>query len=118
MIMENNKRKPTRFYSSNMEKKVAKTLGGKTVPNSGAAKFVGGDITVNNLFLIECKTCIDEKKSFAIKREWLTKNKEEAFETGKDYSALCFNYGDNSENYYVIDERLFKMLVGYLQKEM
>jgi len=99
-----------------MEKKVAKTLGGKTVPNSGAAKFVGGDVAVSNIFLIECKTCIEEKKSFAIKHEWLKKNREEAFETGKEYSALCFNYGEGSENYYVIDERLFKILVEHLSE--
>ena len=48
-----------------------------------------------------------EKKSFAVKREWLHKNKEEAFAMGKYYNALVFDYGDNKERYYVVDERTF-----------
>lgn len=31
--------KPTRFYSNKQEKKVAKTVGGKQVVNSGATSF-------------------------------------------------------------------------------
>lgn len=101
--------RPTRFYSSRQEKKVAKAVGGKQVSNSGATAFNKGDVTSDN-FLIECKTCVEDKKSFSIKKDWLEKNKEEAFEMGKAYSALAFNFGPSSENYYVIDERLFKRL--------
>ena len=101
---------PTRFYSSKQEKQVAKAVGGKKVANSGATAFEKGDVTTDN-FLIECKTCTTEKKSFSIKKEWLEKNKEEAFEMGKSYSALAFNFGPDTENYYVIDERLFKKLL-------
>ena len=36
--------KPTRFYSNKQEKKVAKTLGGKKVANSGATAFHKGDV--------------------------------------------------------------------------
>ena len=106
--MTNNK-KSTRYYSGRQERKVAKALNGKLVANSGASDFVAGDVTSDN-FLIECKTCVEDKKSFSIKQDWLEKNKEEAFEMGKDYSALAFNFGPSSENYYVIDERLFKIL--------
>lgn len=108
--------RPTRFYSSRQEKKVAKAVGGKQVSNSGATAFNKGDVTSDN-FLIECKTCVEDKKSFSIKKEWLEKNKEEAFEMGKDYSALAFNFGPSSENYYVIDERLFKRLKEVLESE-
>ena len=108
--------RPTRFYSSRQEKKVAKAVGGKQVSNSGATAFNKGDVTSDN-FLIECKTCVEDKKSFSIKKDWLEKNKEEAFEMGKDYSALAFNFGPGSENYYVIDERLFKMLKEVLESE-
>ena len=107
--MTNNK-KSTRYYSGRQERKVAKSLNGRTVANSGASDFVAGDVTTDN-FLIECKTCTTEKKSFSIKKEWLEKNKEEAFEMGKSYSALAFNFGPDTENYYVIDERLFKKLL-------
>lgn len=113
--MTNNK-KSTRYYSGRQERKVAKVLNGRLVANSGACDFVAGDVTTD-LMLIECKTCIEEKKSFSIKKEWLKKNKEEAFEMGKSYSALAFNFGPDSENYYVIDEKLFKELIEYLEKE-
>lgn len=106
--MTNNK-KSTRYYSGRQERKVAKALNGKLVANSGACKFVAGDVTTEDI-LIECKTCCDDKKSFSIKKEWLEKNKEEAFAMGKSYSVLVFNFGPNSENYYVIDEKLFKRL--------
>ena len=101
--------RPTRFYSNNQEKQVAKAVGGKKTVNSGATAFQKGDVT-NSLFLIECKTCIEQKKSFSIKKEWLEKNKEEMFEMGKSYNALAFNFGPDTENYYIIDERLFKLL--------
>ena len=108
----------TRYYSDKQEKAVAKSLGGKQTANSGATKFNAGDVILSDSnFLIECKTCIEEKKSFAIKHDWLTKNKEEAFAMGKSYSALCFNYGDNRENYYIIDEMLFKQLLEYITNE-
>ena len=100
-------KRPTRFYSNQQEKKVAKAVGGKQVSNSGATAFNKGDVTTDNI-LIECKTCCDDRKSFSIKKEWLEKNKEEAFAMGKDYSVLAFNFGPNSENYYVIDEKTFK----------
>ena len=106
MIIRN---KPTRFYSNKQEKKVAKAIGGKQVSNSGATAFNKGDVTTD-LFLLECKTCVENKKSFSIKKEWLEKNKEEQFAMGKDYSALVFNFGPDSDNYYVIDEKLFKTL--------
>jgi hypothetical protein len=107
-------RRSNRFYSSRQEKKVAKAIGGKQVSNSGATAFNKGDVTTD-LFLLECKTCVDNKKSFSIKKEWLDKNKEEQFEMGKDYSALVFNFGPDSDNYYIIDEKLFKTLNKLLE---
>ena len=109
-------RRSNRFYSNRQEKKVAKAVGGKQTPNSGATSFMKSDI-LTDLFAIECKTVTTEKKSFSIKKEWLKKNKEEAFEMGKSYSVLAFNFGPDSENYYVIDEKLFKELIEYLEKE-
>lgn len=111
--MTNNK-KSTRYYSGRQERRVAKVLKGKTVTNSGASDFVAGDVTTD-LFLLECKTCVENKKSFSIKKEWLEKNKEEQFEMGKDYSALVFNFGPDSDNYYIIDEKLFKTLNKLLE---
>ena len=98
--------KPTRFYSNRQEKAVAKKIGGKQVANSGATAFSKGDVSTDE-WLIECKTttCAN-KASFSIKREWLEKNKEEAFAMDRYYSALCFDYGDG-DRYYIVDERTF-----------
>ena len=107
--------RPTRFYSNKQEKHIAKVTGGKQTANSGATAFSKGDVRTDD-FLIEAKTCTTEKKSFTIKREWLDKNEEERFAMGKDYSALAFNFGDD-ENYYVISEKLFVILLELLKKE-
>ena len=106
--------RPTRFYSKRQEQKVAKTLGGRRVANSGATKFSKGDVTLQD-WLIECKTCTEPRKSFSIKKEWFDKNKEEAFAMNKSYSAVAIDFGDG-EQHYIIDERLFKELVEHLKE--
>lgn len=106
----------TRYFSRRQENSVAKSLNGRVVANSGAAKFVAGDVNTD-LFLLECKTCMEKKQSFSIKEDWLKKNKEEAFAVGKDYHALVFNFGPDEPNYYVIDEKLFKRLNEFLMEE-
>ena len=98
--------RPTRFYSSKQEKHIAKELGGKKVANSGATAFNKGDIVLD-AWLLEAKTKTKETNSFSIKKEWLEKNKEEAFAMRKSYNALVFDFGDG-HNYYVIDEKTFK----------
>lgn len=104
-------KKPTRWYSNRQEKAVAKAVNGKKVANSGATAFNKGDVQSDG-WLFECKTITEERKSFTIKRDWLTKNKEEAFAMGKEHSALVFDFGDNGERYYVIDEKTFKEMKG------
>lgn len=47
------------------------------------------------------------KSSFSIKKEWLTKLKEEQYATNKSYSSLCFDFGDEKDRYYIIDENTF-----------
>ena len=99
----------TRYYSNRQERKVAKAVGGRKTANSGATDFNKGDVVTANL-LIECKTCTSEKKSFTIKKDWLDKNKEEAFACRKEYNAVAFDFG-GKDNYYIIDEQTFKLLV-------
>lgn len=108
--------KPTRYYSNKQEKSVAKLVNGKKVANSGATKFNKGDVTSNNC-LIECKTCTTPKQSFSIKKAWLEKNAEEAFAMNKPYSILAFNFGEDEDNYYVLDERTFKKFLNYINEE-
>lgn len=107
--------RPTRFYSSRQEKHIAKVTDGKQIANSGATPFSKGDVRTEQ-FLIEAKTCVSEKQSFSIKKEWLEKNEEERFAMGKDYSALAFNFGDDV-NYYIISEKLFVKLLNLLKEE-
>lgn len=107
--------KPTRYYSNNQEKRVAKTVGGRKTANSGATKFSKGDVVTDD-FLIECKTKTTQTDSTVIHKEWIMKNEEEAFAMGKMYSAVCFDFGDK-KNYYIISEKLFKQLLNYMKEE-
>ena len=107
--------KSTRYYSNRQEKQIAKALGGKQSSNSGATPFQKGDVKTS-VVLIEAKTTTSPKSSFSIKKDWLLKNKEEAFAMNRQYSALAFNFGPDEENYYIIEEKLFKKLLNFLQE--
>ena len=107
--------RPTRFYSSKQEKQVAKAVGGKQTVNSGATAFSKGDVRTD-LFLLECKTCVKPQKSFTVQKEWFGKNQEEAVAMGRQFSAVVFDFGDG-EQHYIIDEKLFKKLLNYLEDE-
>lgn len=105
----------TRAFSRKQENNVAKLVNGKVVANSGATAFNKGDVRTDKI-LIECKTSISEKQSFTIKKDWLLKNKDEAFAMKKQYSVLAFDFGDG-ENYFILDKNLFKKLVNYIEEE-
>lgn len=108
----------TRYFSSNQEAKIAKLLGGNKTPNSGAGLFAKGDIRVESASLLcECKTCVKEKDSFSIKKEWLEKNKQEAKLTHFRNSILAFNFGPDTDNYFIIDENLMTYLISKLKEE-
>ena len=108
-------KRPTRFYSNNQEKKVAKAVGGRKVANSGACKFNKGDVITDNI-LIECKTRTSEQSTFTIKRDWILKNREEAFAMHRNYSALAIDFGDG-ELHYLISQQMFDMLVDLIDKQ-
>lgn len=109
--------KSTRYVSTKQEKAIAKAIGGRRTPNSGATKFDKGDLTIGQEWLIEAKTCMQPKKSFSIKKDWLEKNKEEMYATNKDYNALCFDFGDSKMRYYIVDENIFKLFIDTLKGE-
>lgn len=109
--------KPTRYYSKQQEKRVAKAVNGRRQSNSGATAFQKGDVITKD-WLIECKTKTKDCSSFTIKEDWLLKNEEEAFAMGKNNSALCFDFGPSAnKRYYVISERLFQLLQQYMKEE-
>lgn len=107
---------PTRAASKRQESKVAKILGGRVQPNSGATDYYKGDVTTDNM-LLECKTSMKPKQSFSIKKEWLDKNELERFSMKKDYSGLVFDFGDNKEQYIVMELSQFKRLLSERNKE-
>lgn len=111
-------RNSTRYYSDLQEKAVAKNLGGKQNVNSGASKWVKGDVVVPNAsLLIECKTFMTDKESVSIKKEWITKNRKESKEQHLLNSAVAFGFGPNPPYYYIIDEALMTFLVEKLIEE-
>ena len=103
--------KTTREASTAQEKKIAKVLGARRVANSGATKFDKGDVVLGSEWLIEAKTAMEPKKSFSIKKDWLEKLREEKFACRKDYNALCLDFGDEGNRYYILDEDTFKTLI-------
>lgn len=107
--------RPTRFYSDRQEKKVAKAVKGKQTPNSGSTPYIKGDV-LNELFLLECKTHMEPTNKFTIKKEWIDKNEEEAFQMHRPYSAVVIDFGDG-KNHYLISEKLFLKLLNHLREE-
>lgn len=109
-------KKPTRYFSKKQEDKVAKEVSGKRTANSGATMFQKGDVMTSGeeSFLLECKTKTSKSDSISFKKEWIEKNKQEAAFMGKPHQAVVFNFGPGEENYYVIEEYLFKELLNHL----
>ena len=114
--MANKNENSTRFYSDAHEKSVCKALGARQQLNSGAGKFGKGDVITDN-FLIECKCCMKPKDSVSIKKEWVEKNKQEAFSIRRPNQAVCINFEPGGSNYYLINERLMKFLVEKISEE-
>lgn len=103
--------------SSKQEKQIAKLTGGRVQSNSGGTRFGGGDVHTKTVF-IEAKTPTSSKASFSIKRDWMDKAREQAFEQNKTNYALAFRFGPNEPDFFVIDSKLFKELIKYLEEEL
>lgn len=103
--------------SNRQEKQIAKLVNGKVQINSGGTRFGGGDVHTKTVF-IEAKTPVSDKSAFSIKREWLSKAKEQAFEQNKTSYALAFRFGPDEPDFFVIDSKLFKELINHLEEEV
>lgn len=107
----------TRDYSDIQEKHIAKITGGKIQSNSGGTKFGGGDVHTNKFF-IEAKTQTKEQKAFSIKKDWIDKMQEQAFEQGKEESVLAFRFSPNDkEDFYVLNEKQFLEYIRYKEEQ-
>lgn len=60
-----------------------------------------------------------EQQSISIKRDWIDKNKEEAFAMRKRFAAIAFNFGGDTvtENFYIIDEKTMQYFIKLLNAE-
>lgn len=97
----------TRDYSDKQEKHIAKVTGGKVQSNSGGTKFGGGDVHTDKFF-IEAKTTTKSQTSFTIKKEWIDKMREQAYEQGKEESVLAFRFDPDTDNdLYILSQRQF-----------
>ena len=107
----------TRDYSDKQEKHIAKVTGGKVQSNSGGTKFGGGDVHTDKFF-IEAKTPTKEQTSFTIKKEWINKMIEQAYEQGKEESVLAFRFDPDKDNdLYVLSQRQFLEYLKYKEGE-
>lgn len=107
----------TRFYSDKHEKSVCKALGAIQQPNSGAGLWRKGDVVQeDSSLLIECKCSTKPKSSVSIKKEWIDKNKKESFFNRLNNTAICINFEPDGNNYYIIDEKLMKLLCEKLSE--
>ena len=108
----------TRTFSDQHEKSVCSALGAVQTANSGAGKFNKGDVIQRDAsMLIECKCCMSEKQSIAVKKEWIDKNVEEMYQMGLGSNAVCINFQPDGDNFYIINERLMKYLCEKLSEE-
>ena len=115
--MINRNKSSTRYYSNQQEEYVAKLLDCHRQSNSGSGNFNKGDlISKDASLLVECKTVTSDKESFSIKKEWLEKNRQEAFEQGLENHCLAFNFTkDGKNNYFIINEKLMQYLMDKLR---
>jgi hypothetical protein len=94
------------------ERQVAKRIGAKLTPNSGARPGAKGDMVVGE-FLVEAKSTMHE--SMSIKRAWLSNVVDEALKAGK-YPAVSITFthgnGDTKEGggWVLVPERLFQRI--------
>ena len=102
-------------YSASQENDIARLLGGRVQSNSGGTRFGGGDVQTAQFF-IEAKTPTKHQTSFSVKKEWIEKMREQAFEQGKYHSALAFRFAPDGEDYFVISSKLMLELVKYLER--
>ena len=108
----------TRYYSQQQEDVVAKIVGGRRQSNSGAGHFNKGDVINSNAsLLVECKCATTNKDSFSIKKELFEKNLKECFGMRLNNHCVAFNFGPDSSNYFIIDERLMRFLVEKLEED-
>lgn len=108
----------TRYFSEKQEQEIASLIKGQIQSNSGAGKFNKGDVINKDInLLLECKCQMKDKESFSVKKEWFEKNYKEMKQMRLENHCIAFNFGPESENYFIIDKKLMSFLVEKLLEE-
>ena len=116
----------TKKFSNMQEKRIAKNLGGKTQPASGALPIASlkSDVKVTNSedwkVLISAKTSMVKnhqagKRSFTLKKEWLEEVKHQAFEGGYDFGVVSISF-DNRQDFYILEDVDFENMLKALHE--
>lgn len=116
----------TKKFSNMQEKRIAKKLGGKTQPASGALPIASlkSDVKVTNSedwkVLISAKTSMVKnhqagKRSFTLKKEWLEEVKHQAFEGGYDFGVVSISF-DNRQDFYIVEDVDFENMLKALKE--
>jgi Holliday junction resolvase len=110
-------KEPTTKKSQRQENKLAGRLGGKRQKGSGALPHHKGDVKTQEL-LIECKRT--DKKSMAIKKEWLEKISKEALASHR-VPALAIEFGDVEplveNNWVAVPAKFFEELMEVYREQ-
>jgi hypothetical protein len=93
--------------SIKQEKKLAKDLGAKKVPQSGAQETSPNDMILGN-YVIESKAT--KGKSINVKKEWLDQVKQSPINYGK-IPTLVLDFTKLGDRYIVMDEKDFKKII-------
>ena len=104
--------------SQDQEKRITKSLNqikaeARTTPGSGSMYCAKSDVVCKH-FRVEAKTKVKPAKSVSVKKEWMDKIEQEAFETGK-IPALAFSFGTQTD-YFVLKDRDFYSLIEELEE--
>lgn len=116
----------TKKFSNMQEKRIAKKLGGKIQPASGALPIASlkSDVKVTNSenwkVLVSAKTSMVKnyqagKRSFTLKKEWLEEVKHQAFEGGYDFGVVSISF-DNRKDFYIVEDVDFENMLKALKE--
>ena len=75
---------------------------------SGSTPFLKGDVVTGDLF-IECKTKAKESTQITVKKEWLEKAREQAYQMRKENYVLALSFGDGKD-YFMLESGYFEDL--------
>jgi len=94
--------------SIKQEKKLAKALGAKRVPQSGAQETSPNDMIKGN-YVIESKAT--KRKSISLKKEWLDQVKQSPINYGK-IPVLVLDFTTTNDKYIVMDVKDFNKITN------